>query len=141
MESKVCTSCGETLPISEFYLRSDTGAYRSQCKSCHGEHSYSTRDKSKHRINSYRSQLKKKYGMDAEAFNVMYEEQEGKCGICDIQLENIFTDTEGVRPAVDHCHRTGKVRGLLCTECNSGIGKLKDDPELLRKGIKWLEHS
>jgi hypothetical protein len=40
---------------------------------------------------------------------------------------------------IDHCHKTGKVRGVLCSECNSAIGKLKDDPDLLRKAIVYLE--
>ena len=139
METKSCASCGQVLPISEFYLRSDTGRYRSHCKKCHGTRSYATRDKFNHRKISYKSQLKANYDLTVEDFQNMFETQQRKCGICEVQLENIFEGIEGVRPAVDHCHNTLKIRGLLCTECNSAIGKLRDNPDLLRKGIEWLE--
>lgn len=42
------------------------------------------------------------------------------------------------RPHVDHCHKTGKVRGILCAECNSGLGKFKDRPEFLIKAVEYL---
>lgn len=62
----------------------------------------------------------------------MLREQGGTCAICH------GTETVG-RLAVDHCHSTGRVRGLLCTNCNQAIGKLKDDSQLLRNAINYLE--
>ena len=62
---------------------------------------------------------------------------QGGCGICGCKEPGGRYGTWNV----DHCHKTGAVRGVLCWECNVGIGKLKDDPNLLRRAIQWLEQS
>lgn len=64
----------------------------------------------------------------------MFAEQNGCCAICGDHQSN-----QARSMAVDHCHETGRVRGLLCMKCNTGIGKLGDSPELLRKAIAYLE--
>jgi hypothetical protein len=65
-------------------------------------------------------------------------EQNGKCAICSIHKSNTKYDTL----CVDHCHQTGKVRQLLCTRCNSGIGHLQDSVTLLRRAVDYLsKHS
>lgn len=69
-----------------------------------------------------------RYGLTEEAYDALMEKQDGGCAICG--AEGDFS--------VDHCHDTKKVRGLLCRECNIGLGKFKDDPELLRKAISYL---
>ena len=80
-------------------------------------------------------QLKSKYGITEDDYTVLLTEQDGKCAIC-------MTDKPTGKWkvfAVDHCHNTGKVRGLLCNECNRGIGLLKDSPELLQAAKDYLE--
>jgi Recombination endonuclease VII len=63
----------------------------------------------------------------------LFERQNGTCAICGRE------EWEKVKVlGVDHDHKTGRVRGLLCTDCNMGLGKFKDDPALLRKAIKYL---
>ena len=71
-----------------------------------------------------------KYGITEDLYNLLVELQNNKCSIC----KNDFTKT----PNIDHCHTTGIVRGLLCTECNQGIGFLKDNTEYLSNAIKYL---
>ena len=61
----------------------------------------------------------------------MIKAQNNKCAIC----KNEFTKT----PSIDHCHNTGLVRGLLCSDCNVGIGFLKDNKEYLSNAIKYLK--
>lgn len=73
-----------------------------------------------------------KYGLNAVGFEKLLKAQQGKCAICAIFL---------AIPAVDHCHKTGAVRGLLCGKCNSGLGMFKDNPEIIQAAINYLEQS
>ena len=75
--------------------------------------------------------LKKLYGITVQEYDKMLKKQKGKCAICGKKPDKI-------RLAVDHCHRTGKVRGLLCNSCNLGIGKLGDTIDRLKKVINYL---
>jgi hypothetical protein len=77
--------------------------------------------------------IKKKYGMTPEVFDALHSSQQGACAIC----RNPLT-TENRGTVVDHCHDTGKVRGLLCQGCNRGIGLLKDDATVLASAIEYL---
>lgn len=75
------------------------------------------------------------YGLTPEQYAEMLEEQGGVCAICG-------TDEwpgKGNRPHVDHDHSTGRVRGILCSHCNHGLGKFRDDPERLRAAAEYLE--
>lgn len=74
-----------------------------------------------------------------EQYQQMLEEQDNKCGICGQEETCKDPRQDRVRRlSIDHCHRTGIVRGLLCHSCNTAIGKLKDDVELLHKAIKYI---
>lgn len=82
-----------------------------------------------------KAQRIKKYGLTLDAFNAMLERAGHKCEICgysDKSDPNRF-------PLVDHCHASGRVRGIICQWCNHGIGKFKDDPERLRAAATYLE--
>jgi len=86
--------------------------------------------------------LKKKYGITLEDYNKMLESQNNVCMICgknETHKHNI--SSKYVDLAVDHDHSTGKVRGLLCTYCNVGLGAFKDNKELLQKAIEYLNKS
>jgi hypothetical protein len=77
----------------------------------------------------------KKYGISIDEFNTLFELQGGKCAICgysDLTKSNFF-------PMVDHCHDKGHVRGILCSDCNFGLGKFKDNAQLLLNAINYLE--
>lgn len=74
--------------------------------------------------------LQNKYGITLREYVLLLEKQNGVCAIC---------GNEGLnRLAVDHCHKTGVVRGLLCAQCNHGLGNFKDDPKLLISAIDYL---
>jgi predicted alpha/beta-hydrolase family hydrolase len=81
------------------------------------------------------TKLHQLYGLTIEEYRVLHDEQEGKCLICGQECQT------GRMLSVDHDHNTGKVRGLLCQNCNTGIGKFKDDPDLLKKAISYLERN
>jgi hypothetical protein len=78
--------------------------------------------------------LKRQYGLTAQDYEKMYVSQKGVCAICEQPQKN-------KRLCVDHCHHTGQIRGLLCSVCNSAIGKLKDDVKLLSKAIDYLQNA
>lgn len=73
----------------------------------------------------------RKYGITLEQYEKMEKKQKGLCAICGGK-------ELGKKLAVDHCHTTSKVRGLLCYHCNNGLGKFKDDKQLLQKAINYL---
>lgn len=77
--------------------------------------------------------LKSKYGLSLDQFMSLLSFQNNCCAICKTEFKGT-KDTH-----VDHCHKTKKVRGLLCFLCNSGIGKFKDNPEFLKAAIKYLQ--
>lgn len=70
--------------------------------------------------------------MSGEAFSLLWDQQMGRCAICS-------TPFDEDRPHVDHDHESGKVRGLLCSLCNPGLGFFKDDPELLEAAVRYLD--
>lgn len=86
-----------------------------------------------------RSDLKKRFGISLERYNEMKEAQKHVCAICGNPETAIDHRTKKLRDlAVDHCHITGEIRGLLCTRCNTAIGLLQDDVDLLAKAISYL---
>lgn len=80
--------------------------------------------------------LKHLYGITHADYERMLEEQGGGCAICGSPTPR--RKGRG-HLSVDHCHKTGVVRGVLCDPCNNGLGRFQDDPNLLRKAIEYLE--
>lgn len=89
------------------------------------------------------SYLKQTYGITLQDYWELVEAQLGRCAICqqEVELEPKGKGKSYGGFAVDHCHVTGKVRGLLCYKCNLALGHFRDDPELLRKALKYLENT
>jgi hypothetical protein len=78
---------------------------------------------------------KERYDITYEEYKEMLKEQNHKCYICGVDE----VDSRDGKLCVDHCHTTGKVRKLLCHNCNCGLGHFSDDPELLKKAAVYLE--
>lgn len=101
------------------------------------------RNKQKNKVKDYFSRNKevklsqrlKKFGITLDGYRNLLKLQGGKCAICGSEIG----DSVGNRLYVDHDHETGKVRGLLCSRCNFGLGNFKDSVELLSKAIRYLE--
>lgn len=92
------------------------------------------------RICNMYSYIKYQYGLTRERYIEMYELQKGCCMICGIHKELYTFKNRGRQSVlyVDHCHETGRVRGLLCLECNKGLGAFKDSLDLLQRAILYL---
>lgn len=116
---KFCRGCQQVLPLTEWPRRArSTDGYAFRCRECIRAHD---RDRA----------LVAKYGLSAAEVEAMREAQGGVCAIC------------RTAPAVhvDHDHATGKVRGMLCFNCNAALGHLRDDPMLFRRGLRYLAAS
>lgn len=147
-KTKVCGSCGLTLPISQFHTQSDKAdGKRSQCKKCTNRrnleryHSNSETRRS-HHMASRKHSLWKNYGLTPEQYDTMLKDQGGACFIC--RSSEPWGFVEKPKRAkeffcVDHDHTTGEVRGLLCQPCNTGLGNFRDNSDYLRAAIKYLE--
>lgn len=133
---KTCSKCNETKPLSEFYTdRSLPGGKRNYCSVCDRKKAQNYREKfpEKAKMQVRSSKLKIKYGIDLDKFNLMVTEQNNKCAIC----ETVFWAPKYT--CVDHCHKTGKVRAILCGPCNTGLGLFKESTQILEKAIQYLK--
>lgn len=123
---KVCHKCGEAKKHSEFNRAGGTRTgLNDACRPCAQEY-FRTRGSQLKRAND----LMTKYGITLDEWNSLWDVQEGKCACCSTQLAS--------RAALDHCHDTGAVRGILCGNCNTGIGHLGDNAEGLLRAETYL---
>ncbi len=135
----LCTKCGETKPISDFYKESGIArGYRYACKECESPRFKKYVDKpgirekrNKTRRAWNRARL---YNFPAELYELRLQEQGNTCAICG-------TNTPGGKGEfhADHDHETNQPRGVLCHNCNVALGNFQDNPEILRAAIEYLE--
>ena len=128
---KTCNACGVEKELSKFHKDATIKCgYRGKCIECRDSHRKKVYDKEANR----EWWLRSTYGISISDYDRMLEEQDNSCAIC-----NTHISTQVKNFHVDHCHTTGKVRGLLCSKCNTGLGMYNDDPELFKSAIKYLE--
>lgn len=84
---------------------------------------------------------KSAYGISDVEFRSLFASQNGKCALCEFVFPGMQTGDRNASPHVDHCHTTGKIRGLLCNSCNTGLGRFKDSTDLLLKAVSYLQKS
>ncbi|MEU6196146.1 endonuclease VII domain-containing protein [Streptomyces sp. NPDC047061] len=114
---KLCRTCGAVKPHTEWHRNATASdGLSTSCKACRA-----TKGRADH--------LKRNYGLTEAERDAMVASQYGICAIC-LSAPPVH---------VDHCHKTGRVRGVLCFNCNSAIGKLRDDPDAARRAAAYLE--
>ena len=138
-QHKNCSVCAERKHFDLFYNfknKNDNKSYR--CKDCDDKarKKWSDANPEKAYLSMRGRNLKHKFGLTLEDYEKLLKEQEGKCAICEATEGN----SKDWNFAVDHDHETGKIRGLLCNNCNRGLGLLQDSEELLRKAAKYVEN-
>lgn len=137
----ICKTCQTNKPIIKFYKdKAMPGGHALHCKECRDEKTAQWRIKNRDKYNSdmrdynkvhYRRLHLMRYKLTPDQYQSMIKAQDGKCKIC-----NVIPKTK--RPlAIDHCHTTNKVRGLLCYGCNRAIAIL-DKPGLLKSALEYL---
>lgn len=157
---KRCAKCKEEFPLDIFTRdRSRKDGRYPYCKPCHratqraittpeqkreryertmAKRAANTELREQYLVRTAMWSIKKRYGIDSVAYLAMYQAQRGACAICGV----VPAETERRRNilCVDHNHNTGAVRALLCDGCNMGLGSFRDDLEVLRKAVAYLEH-
>jgi hypothetical protein len=129
---KVCKTCKTTQPL-ENYQKDSTkkDGLRPYCKICTSNRRKELLSKETIRQRN----LEKNFGKGVlEIYDKLFHEQQGKCAICDSTENGRYKHL-----SIDHDHSNGKIRGLLCNNCNRGLGLLKDNPEVLRKAADYVE--
>lgn len=126
---KVCKVCNEEKADSNFTLRNDKCGLRPLCRTCLSQR-VGTSGAGRKAFLKYL--LKTKYAMTVDDYLEMLERQENRCAICG------GVNKTGRRLYIDHCHDTGKVRGLLCLNCNAGLGQFSDSLALLESATDYL---
>lgn len=142
---KTCVKCGAEKPLESFGVRMKRGVLvdRSQCKECEAQYAREARLanpaacraavkkwQKKNPAKVAEHQRKIHYGISEKDYRGRIEKQAGLCAICQTVLSS---------PHVDHCHKTGVFRGVLCGNCNTGLGLFKDSPDRLQKAIQYLQ--
>ena len=119
-----CNKCKQDLPLESFAKVTKGKVYR--CKQCDKQY----RQEHSNQIREY--QLQYKFGITLEQYELLLKEQGYSCAICK-------KPSTRKRLAVDHCHTTGKVRGLLCSHCNQGLGHFMDNQTILENSLNYLK--
>ena len=142
--TKICTKCGIEKDIDQFHTMKSqykrktdeeitTYKYkRNECKKCCLKKGYKWREDNPDQVKSQR--LNQKYGISLLEKANLFEEQNCSCAICGT------AEPKGRHKTfhVDHCHKTGNIRGLLCHSCNTALGHFKDDPDIIHKAWIYL---
>ena len=138
---KICRGvCGMVLPKSKFSKKtSNPDGLQNECKECRKLLCKSWRAKASLKTKRNHS-YKHKYDITVDRYNEMFIDQRGLCLICN-EPERTQNAKSGktLWLAVDHCHTSGKVRGLLCSKCNTALGLFKDNTKNLQGAIKYLK--
>lgn len=148
---KLCNSCHQLKPETEFYVQvrrnRPNPTLHSRCKKCFNaaitarnrtatgrKKLRARRAKPETRLQLLDALLRCRHGLTIEQYNALLRRQRGRCAICGAAKCKTKR-----RLSVDHDHATDLVRGLLCNNCNIGIGQFQDNPVLLRKAAAYLE--
>jgi hypothetical protein len=133
--NKICSSCKEAKYLKDFSKnKSRPDGYHTQCKLCRSKYKPSEESRKK---NTERLRIWNRFkatGFTQEDFESKLSEQGGKCAICGT------TDSGSMAFHADHDHKTGQKRGVLCHKCNTGLGLLKDDINILCSAINYINY-
>lgn len=131
--SAVCMRCKKRKPKRQFYITfRKTLQRRTECNKCANKRVRKWKRTHKYALRLHNA--KYHYGLTQSEYRELYKKHRFRCAIC-----NKTAKENGKRMAIDHDHKTGKVRGLLCWHCNCGLGSFHDNQKWLRNAIQYLQ--
>lgn len=154
-----CFGCKKEMKKSKYYIKKSTGycsicasikthtklastEKEKKCRLCNNIRDITEFNKKGRHTNSvciHCKNLHSVFKLNSNEYEIMLKLQDYSCAICKSTLSHIHQNGKKVKLAVDHCHKTGIIRGLLCTSCNIGLGNFKDNKNFLKNAIKYLE--
>lgn len=132
---KTCSRCEVEKSLSEYHIDKRYGKPRSYCKDCQKEMGRKWRINNAEKVReanrryALTHKLKNKYNLTENEYRLAVDKAAGKCQICRMERK-LF---------IDHCHETGKFRGLICSQCNSALGMMEDSIDRLRAAQEYLQ--
>jgi hypothetical protein len=136
--TKRCSRCAQDLPVEAFrWVEGPArGLLRSMCRDCDRDYAreYAEAHKDERRAYYY----ERKFGVTIAEYEAMLAAQGGRCAVCRNPEKRGRRGGGTKLLAVDHDHETGQVRGLVCHDCNTGLGMFLEDPELLERAAEYL---
>jgi hypothetical protein len=158
-EGRLCSTCDRRFPDDRFVKHvNGAGGLTRRCKECAKRLHYEWRvanadhyrayvkrwtkqyraDNPKYNRSAKNSTFKSKYGVTIDEAERLLVRQNNQCAVCETTLDPMGTLIGNKKPCLDHCHRTGTVRGFLCNGCNTALGMMRDDPLLLERGAAYV---
>jgi len=146
MKTRICAKCKKRKRLNEYHKSKRHSLGRKlECADCtnkylrdHYNKNYKGKPETKRKQTEYH--YKRKYGIEYKDYLKMYEKQKGRCLICLFIFPKVGTFSKGKKDVlvVDHCHNSGKIRGLICNKCNQGLGLFNDCPETIINAAFYL---
>lgn len=131
---KVCSKCKIEKHASEFGIKSyNKDGLNHYCKLCENERSKQKYSNPNHKERVKYNQIKRLYKLSKEDYLEMFINQNHSCKICGCLVKPLTKNSH-----VDHCHKTNKIRGILCGKCNTLLGSVDDDVHILKIAIDYL---
>lgn len=140
---RICRECKEPKLLEMFHKdKQNPSGLRTICKSCASTYNKRACKNPKYEKQARNRHLKRKYNISEQDYIALLSNQKGVCAICNKAETSTTSKTKPVsRLAVDHCHVTGRVRGLLCRHCNTAIGLFRESGHVLNQAIQYLERT
>lgn len=131
--TRKCKICKIEKAITEFYLQNNKSIRSTKCKKCYCIETtkYKKKNPERYKLLDLKGSLKRRYNLTLEEYNLMIKKSKNKCTICKSKLNPKTL-------VLDHCHTTNRPRGILCRDCNFGIGNFKDNVKYLASAINYL---
>lgn len=144
-----CYDCKRPTSPDGFYVKKETGRRYRSCKLCFRKKASDWKAKNRSRVQdsqkkwhdeNYRDYaLRRQFGLTQADYNKIRDRQNNLCAICgDGETRKDHKTQRVTSLAVDHCHKSGKIRELLCSRCNLVLGRVSDETALLKKMVKYL---
>lgn len=143
---RVCSSCSlEKILEKDFYTqppsrKHQSGGYLKRCKDCILKYNQQLSRQEKYKERIWENKIQYRYGISKDTYEELLKNQNNCCAIC--KTKNPSNKRKQTKYfCVDHCHKTGAVRGLLCSTCNSALGLLQDNTDIILSAFNYLDIS